>query len=415
MRNKMAALAAALALAASLCGCGPREANVPDRTSGEDPVTLVLATDLHYISPAICDNGAAFHTAVQSGDGKTMYYIQEIMEAFVAEMTALAPDAVILSGDLTFSGAKASHRDLAELLEKLEEAGVPVLAIPGNHDLDSTSALAFSGEAWSQVESVTAQEFAQLYAPFGPEEAVSKDERSLSYVYAPRKDLRVLMVDANGGGWNSLPDETMEWVEAQLKNAKRAGAGVIAVSHQNLDIHNPIFSWGYQIVQGEQLRTLYEKYGVLCNLSGHLHIQHITDRPLPDIATSALSICPNQYGVLTYNNKELTYETRVLDVSGWAAEQGLTDPNLLDFTSYSKDFMIETARAKQQSRLEEAGVDPAEARARAATFARLNAVYFAGDPIDPADYDIDPDDRYLKSVLQDAGRDHHRWRLDLES
>lgn len=406
----MAALLAALLLL--LPACGAKE-DVPAVTSKDQPVTLVQATDLHYISPAICDNGAAFHTMVENSDGKAMFYIQEIMETFVDEMTALKPDAVLLTGDLTLLGARASHEDLAKLLGKLEEAGVQALVIPGNHDLDSASALSFDGEDYASAQGLSAEEFEELYAPFGFDQALSRDEHSLSYVYTPRKDLRVVMLDANAGGWCSVPDETVAWLEKQLKAAKRAGAKVVAASHQNLAIHNPRFTWGYQIVEGDDLRALYEEYGVLCNLSGHLHNQHVVDGAVPEVAASALSICPNQYGIITYDGETLTYETRELDVAAWAEKNGRTDAELLDFATYSENFMTSVNRNKTAAKLADSGLSEEEIDLLADTFARLNTAYFNGGAFDPAPYEeglelwrANGGNAYLETIAAEAAEDY---------
>lgn len=408
----MAAVLATLLLLPA--GCAPKE-DVPAVTSKDEPVTLVQATDLHYISPAICDNGAAFHTLVENSDGKAMFYIQEIMETFVDEMTALRPDAVLLTGDLTLLGAKASHEDLARLLDKLRGAGVQTLVIPGNHDLNSDSAMTFSGEDYAAAEGLSAEEFKELYAPFGLNQALSRDEHSLSYVYAPRKDLRVLMLDTNAGAWCSVTDETMEWVEQQLKAAKRAGAKVIAASHQNMDIHDPRFTWGYQIVGGDDLRALYEKYGVLCNLSGHLHNQHIVDGKVPEVATSALSICPNQYGIITYDGETFSYQTKELDVSTWAEKNGRTDPNLLDFASYSEEFMTAVNGHKTAARLADSGLSEEDVALLADTVARLNTAYFSG-----AAFDLEPyaegialwrakvGNAHVENIAAEAAEDYRR-------
>lgn len=408
-RRVLAALLAALLLL--LPACGAKE-DVPTVTAKDEPVTLVQATDLHYISPKICDNGAAFHTLVENSDGKAMFYIQEIMETFVDEMTALRPDAVLLTGDLTLLGAKASHEDLAKLLDKLAEAGVQTLVIPGNHDLDSSSALSFDGEEYAAAGGLSAEDFEALYAPYGFDQALSRDEHSLSYIYAPRKDLRILMLDTNAGAWCSVTEETMEWLERQLKAAKKAGAKVVAASHQNMDIHNPRFTWGYQIVGGDALAALYEKYGVLCNLSGHLHNQHIVDGAVPEVATSSLPICPNQYGVITYDGKTFSYQTKELDVAGWAAKNGETDPELLDFAAYSAEFMTAVNGHKTAARLADSGLSEDDITLLADTFARLNTAYFNGASFDPAPYEeglalwrANGGNAYLESIAAEAAED----------
>ena len=51
-----------------------------------------------------------------------------------ANMLGLDNAALILSGDLSFNGEKTSHEELAGKLFKLQEQGIPVLVLPGNHD-----------------------------------------------------------------------------------------------------------------------------------------------------------------------------------------------------------------------------------------------------------------------------------------
>ena len=125
-------LSLALVFLLLLPGCAARER--------EADYTLAVAADLHYISPALTDGGAAFSALVDEGDGKLMHEIEALSEAFLDEVIALRPEALLLLGDLTFNGALESHRALAEKLRRVEEAGVPVLVTTGNHDLDNPSA-----------------------------------------------------------------------------------------------------------------------------------------------------------------------------------------------------------------------------------------------------------------------------------
>lgn len=68
--------------------------------------TLFLATDLHYISPRLTDNGERFTRVIESGDGKFMSHSEELLNGFVDEVIEKRPDALILAGDITFNGAK---------------------------------------------------------------------------------------------------------------------------------------------------------------------------------------------------------------------------------------------------------------------------------------------------------------------
>ena len=163
----------------------------------EAPVRLVTATDLHYLSPELTDNGPFFTQMIERGDGKVMACIEELTEAFLSQVIANVPDALILSGDLTFNGERESHETLAQKLSRVEATGIPVLVIPGNHDLYSRSAARFEGDGYTRVESISAQEFAAIYGAFGFDDALARDSASLSYVARLSDSLRVLMVDAN--------------------------------------------------------------------------------------------------------------------------------------------------------------------------------------------------------------------------
>ena len=336
--------------------------------------TILVATDLHYIAPTLTDHGAYYEDMINSSDGKVMEYTEELTDAFLAEVIDRAPDALILSGDITFNGARESHEALAEKLQTVTDAGIPVLVIPGNHDLENSSAAAFHGDGFTRVDSVTPAEFAGIWTGCGYGDARARDRASLSYVYELSPALRILMLDVNTpDSKNTVKAETLAWVEAQLQDAAAAGAKVVAVSHQNVFKHNPVIYRNYVIENADELLALYKKYGVLINLSGHLHCQHIAhdDAGFYEIATSSLAVNPCQYGVLSLAGDALSYETKPVDVSAWAAAQGLTDPNLLDFAAYAENYFLGSGRTLID------GSDP-DAAALSRFFSELNLAYFAG-------------------------------------
>ena len=60
---------------------------------------IVVAADLHYISPSLTDGGAAFTELIGSGDGKVMHQIEALSDAFLDEVIERRPDALLLLGD----------------------------------------------------------------------------------------------------------------------------------------------------------------------------------------------------------------------------------------------------------------------------------------------------------------------------
>ena len=110
------------------------EQTTDSSTDAEWIENIMLATDIHYFSDSLTDGGPRFQEMVEYGDGKIVTYIDQITDAFLDEVVKQHPDALVLSGDLTLNGEKASHKDLAEKLHRVENHGIPVLVIPGNHD-----------------------------------------------------------------------------------------------------------------------------------------------------------------------------------------------------------------------------------------------------------------------------------------
>ena len=119
--------------------------------SAQADFTLIVASDLHYIAPSLTDGGACYQRVLQAGDSKFMPQIEAITDAFLDEVLEASPDALVLTGDLTFNGALQSHEALIEKLRRLETAGIPVLVLTGNHDLYNTNAAAFHGDDFTPV------------------------------------------------------------------------------------------------------------------------------------------------------------------------------------------------------------------------------------------------------------------------
>ncbi len=362
--------AAALMLLARL---SPGEEGITVSYAPMQPVTIMVATDPHYLAPSLTDGGEAFLNVVMHADGKYMQRIEEITDALFDTAASARPAALILSGDLTFNGECESHEAFAAKCAALEAQGVPVLVLPGNHDLNRPDAARFERDQITPAESITAADFRRIYAAFGYDEAIGTDAHSLSYVCQLCPGLRILFVDCNADtGSDTIPDETFAWIESQLQEAAAAGDRVLSVSHQTILQHNARFVDGFAITNRERLLRLYREYHVALNLSGHMHIQHTRQEgSLAEIVTGALSVQPCPYGVLTLT------------------EQG-------------GDYLAQSAV-------------PAELQSEATAFFRANAFHqgmAAGDE-DMAKYLADLNTAYFSGRMDLAERDSdllRRWR-----
>ena len=397
----------------AFCGEGHAEASV----SG---FRAVIASDLHYIAPELTDGGPGYQQILKNGDSKFMPYVEEITDAFLDEVLADPPDVVLLTGDLTFNGAEISHRRLAGKLQRLEDAGIPVLVLPGNHDVYNENAALYRGGSFERVPFASGESFAEIYRDFGPGEALSADSDSLSYVWQLNEQVWIMMLDENTAhDFCGLSDRSFQWIEAQLQKAREEGRFVLVAGHQNVFQHS-IFRGGYVIQGTQRLQELLRRYGVPLCLSGHLHTQHVlSEDGLTEIATSALCSYPCQYAVLTAEDGRLRYGTRRLDLAAWAERNGRPDAVFQDFAGAAGVYMDAHFTPAGMAPLVD---DPVLWAEMLAYLQALNRAYFSGDLREIAA--LDPDGRlaglwaeengmtawYLRSVLDEEGNDHTVWQ-----
>lgn len=403
-----------LSLCAGLVFC--REAHADRSPEG---FRAVIASDLHYIAPELTDGGVAYQQVLKNGDSKFMPWVEEITDAFLDEVLSDPPDVVLLTGDLTFNGAEISHRRLCEKLKRLEDAGIPVLVLPGNHDVYNGNAGRYRGGDFERVPFATGESFAEIYRDFGPGEALSVDSDSLSYVAQLGDHVRIMMLDENTlHDFCGLSEQTFRWIEARLQEAREQGQLVLVAGHQNLFRHS-IFRGGYVIEGAERLQELLRRYEVPLCLSGHLHTQHIrTENGLTEIATSALCSYPCQYALLTAADGQLRYETRRLDLAAWAERNGRSEAVFQSFAEAAGEYMDAHFTPSDMAPLVD---DPALWAELLEYLQALNRAYFSGDLREIAA--LDPDGElaglwaqengmtawYLRSILDEQGTDHTVW------
>jgi hypothetical protein len=121
--------------------------------------------------------------------------------------------------------------------------------------------------------------------------------------------------------------------------------------------------------------------GITLNFSGHIHIQDIKYDPITDlteIVSGSLIQYPQTYGVLKLGEDEMRYTTEWVDVEGYAVDNGLTDPFLLNFRREAEAHFREESRKLLGGRLAESEYDASEIEAMTQTFVELNSRYFAG-------------------------------------
>ena len=374
--KKLFAIVMAAAFMFSGCAADPKEE--------KREVTLFHATDMHYLSRQLTDNSEAFINMLLEGDGKMTHYSGEICDAFVEDVINQKPDAVLIGGDITFNCEKISHEDFILKLRKIEEAGIDVLTIPGNHDVEYPFSRGYEGEYSYKTDYTSEADFVEYYKEFGPDIAYTVSPDGLSYIAKLGKDIYVAVIytpQSFMSGATGIEEETVAWLDTEL--AKISGdAKIVAMTHQNIVNHYPddAFSFKYTIQNNEELIALYDKYGVDVNLSGHIHLQHIeeTENGIADIATASMTIRECQYGVVRITPEKMFYNVQEIDVQGWAEANGMDDENLLNFEEYNDSFYFDSAYRKAYANVAELKLTEEEKDALASMWAQFNVHYFAG-------------------------------------
>lgn len=284
------------------------------------PTTLWVSSDLHWQPP--------------SASPRTPW-LDEIIDAFLDAAVEEAPQALVLCGDLTNDGTMEEHRALSERLKAAQAAGLRIFVTLGNHDMD---------------RDLPPETLTGLYAPFGWDQALSRDESSMSYLAQVTDRLWLLSLDCNrygdrgeGVAW-TIGEETLAWVEECLDRAREAGALVLPFSHHNLVIHNMNGDANnYNIDGGEALAGLLLDRGVPLYLSGHRHNSFLArtgsgERTLTEAVVATPLAWPHYYTALTFlPERTVDHRLETLDIEAWAEKTGREEPELLGFRAWSED------------------------------------------------------------------------------
>lgn len=328
---------------------------------------LMVVSDLHYLAPELYKGSDLFLRALRAGDGKLTQRGEDLMAALCAQAARERPDALIVTGDLSFNGERASHEALARWFSRIEAGGVPVWVIPGNHDINVATPRGFSRDGWYAVEGASPEAFCAIYADFM---GTPDGGAGLSYLACVDGGLCVAMTDVAfyEGGAQTFGLFTAGHAAFLERAAARAGdSALLTATHHSLVAHTEFMADSYLMFGSEAMRAAAKRLGVRLNLSGHLHAQHIAAADgVTDAATGAFCAWPHRYAVAEVADGAIEYEARALDA------------DLLPdgFADMSREWYYGIARDRTLAALADA--DPADAEAMADFAARFNMAYFSG-------------------------------------
>ncbi len=168
-------------------------------------------------------------------------------------MERLAPDLVVATGDLTHRGRREQHEQAAAFLRALD---VPVIAVPGNHDIPYTFPARFASP-WAEFE---------------------KNWETTEPVFASDA-LHVVGINSvrpwrhQSGG---ISDEALARAAARLGEAAPGALRVVALHHQL--VNAPWRSRKRPVARRSHVLNELTNAGAELFISGHIHQSTVAER-----------------------------------------------------------------------------------------------------------------------------------------
>lgn len=291
---------------------------------------MAIMSDVHLMAPQLLiHEGKAFDDYI-ANDRKMLVQSPELLDSVTEHVKEFHPQVVLITGDLTKDGERVSHELLVKhYLRPMEEQGIRVFVIPGNHDVNNPHARVYDGEKTERTTSVSAADFANIYKEYGYGEAIARDAHSLSYVVQLAPNVRLIAVDACEYENNNfdkdicvtagrIKPETMDFIKRQTEEAHRQGADVLMMMHHGIVSH---FNWQdkvmkeYLVDNWRKQAKLIAEMGIKVCFTGHFHAQDVSQKyGLTDMETGSTVSYPHPYRLIEVDGNKGTLSVRTEQV-----------------------------------------------------------------------------------------------------
>ncbi|MDO5663633.1 MAG: metallophosphoesterase [Bacteroidia bacterium] len=292
------------------------------------PVKIAIISDLHYLSSEIAQPSTALEK-YEFISGRNISDLHAVLHKTLAEIEDSKVDILLITGDITNHGERQSHIDFIEKIYPLQQRGMKIFVIPGNHDINIPNTKAYIGNVPTPTQSISAEEFRELYKPFGYGNALKYDTLSLSYLAEINKNTWLLCFDTNRyaehkstsiSGGRILPS-TMDWALNILDEAKAKDITVLGMLHHGIMEHLPYqatFFPNHLLENWKFVAKTLADAGLQIVFTGHFHSSDISKlttsagNTIYDIETGSLSQYPFPYRLITLDSTLLSINTHFI-------------------------------------------------------------------------------------------------------
>lgn len=306
--RKTAAFLLAAVMAVSAVPCGGVQAEEHAGGGETQELKFAVMSDTNYFPTEYNGTRAEAYQDQTSGDLRLMGEGQALTEGAVDQLLAKDPaeypDILLVTGDLSSEGELASHQGFASQMKRLEDAGIAVFVIPGNHDLYNYSAMSFQDDTKVSGTDLytTLDQFREIYADYGYGSKEDQDNYQIEY-YADEKDAEgtqgglsyilhadgfaFLMIDSEiytkdvngeetdrGTGDGMICDQLLEWILEKAQECEENGETVIAGMHHPLLDHNTTQETEFitdTVADSGELAEALADAGIRYIFTGHMH------------------------------------------------------------------------------------------------------------------------------------------------
>lgn len=272
-----------------------------------------LITDTHFFKNALGAYGKEYDEFMRF-EQKCFAETEAINNAIFDYLAAQTKtDTILIPGDLSFNGEKESHLGFIKLLKKLQDNGKRVYVITAGHDFNDYCR-GYTDKGIHEVEHTNRDELFDLYYEFGFKDAIAVDKKHLSYVAQLTPEIRLLALNNDGTEEcrETYDEEQLQWIKAQIRDAKANNQMIFAMNHYPLLPGQPVFGLIGSAVQknGSEITTMLADEGVNLVFTGHMHNQAINEKiteqgnKIYDVCTGSAIGCPAFMRFVTIENKE---------------------------------------------------------------------------------------------------------------